>query len=161
MIRLSSLLPSALFAAAALATGCVPSAPPDCSSAPDEAIESFQVTIGTGADATDADIYFCITRKSDAVRDCAELDNLGEDDFDEGSVEDYNVDLAVDAGDLDELWVENRGDAPGLSMDGNDWTLQSFRVVAITASGSTELVDAPEARTPVYEGDEYNPGCTY
>jgi hypothetical protein len=34
-------------------------------------------------------------------------------------------------------------------------------VVAITASGSTELVDAPEARTPVYEGDEYNPGCTY
>ena len=155
------LRPVALSLAAALlfGAGCAPE--PTCSSQPDEDIIGFQVTVETGSDATDADIFFCITRVTDAARDCVQLGIEGVDDFDSGSTEDYTVDLAVDAGDLDRLWIENRGDAPLLSNDGDDWMLQALRVVALTASGSTELVDAPLVAERVYDGDEYEPACTY
>ena len=58
---------------------------------PAEAIEGFEITISTGSDATDADIYFCIARHSDASRDCTRLDTLGVDDWDSGSIETYMV----------------------------------------------------------------------
>ena len=140
--------------------GCFTS-PITCGEAPAEAIDSFQVTIGTGDDATDADIYFCITRVSDAARDCVKLGIAGEDDFDEGSTEDYEVALAVDAGELDRLWIENRGDAPDLSLDGDDWALESFRVIARTASGSTLLVETETLRLLLDDGDEFEPECEY
>ncbi len=148
--------------ALALGTGCFSSAAVECGDSPDEAIDSFQVTVGTGDDATDADIYFCITRISDAARDCVQLgDGVLEDDFDEGATQDYDVALSVDAGDLDSLWIENRGDAPGLSVDGDDWELASLRVTARTASGSTLLVDAEDLGLQVDAGDDYEPECSY
>ena len=155
------LRPVALSLAAALlfGAGCAPE--PTCSSQPDEDIIGFQVTVETGSDATDADIFFCITRVTDAARDCVQLGIEGVDDFDSGSTEDYTVDLAVDAGDLDRLWIENRGDAPTLSMDGDDWELDTFRVTAITASGSTLLVEATELALSMDAGDEYEPECSY
>ncbi|MCO4773463.1 MAG: hypothetical protein KDA24_25750 [Deltaproteobacteria bacterium] len=133
----------------------------ECTSAPDEAIESFQVTIKTGDDATDADIYFCITRFSAAERDCTKLGLDLDDDFDEGATQDYTVTTAVDAGDLDGLWVENRGDAPDLSLDGDDWELEALRVVAQTASGSVEIVNADELALQVDAGEDFDPACSF
>ena len=146
---------------ALLLTACPDNSVVECGDAPEEAIDSFQVTIGTGDDATDADIYFCITRVTDAARDCVQLGEGFEDDFDEGATADYDAAQTVDAGDLDSLWLENRGDAPTLSMDGDDWELDTFRVTAITASGSTLLVEATELALSMDAGDEYEPECSY
>lgn len=156
-LRIAAL--AALVAATGLLTAC--SATLECGSAPDEAIESFQVTVKTGDDATDADIYFCIERVSAPERDCTKLGNDLEDDFDEDSTQDYTVTTAIDAGDLARLWIENRGDAPDLSFDGDDWELDGLRVVAQHPTGSTLLVDAADLELDVDAGDEFEPDCSY
>jgi hypothetical protein len=147
---------SALLGATLVLPGC---GTVECGAVPQDAITAFQVTVGTGDDATDADIYFCITRVSDPSRDCTKLGIEGIDDFDDGSIEDYEVPVAVDGGDLDRVWIENRGDAPDLSVDGDDWELASLRVVAITDGGNVLLFDAQDLGLRVDEGDEYDPEC--
>ena len=132
-----------------------------CGSAPDEAIESFLVTVHTGDEGTDADIDFCVTRVSDASRDCRELGSELADDFDPRTIEDCVIDIAVDAGDLGRVWIQNRGGASDLSMDGNSWMLEGVSITANTASGSTLLSDESDMTELLLAADSYEPACSF
>lgn len=141
--------------------GCASDPAIDCT-VPTEAIVGFQVTVTTGRDATDADIFFCIERLSNPSRDCEMLGTTGVDDWDVGSIGNYAVSRSVDANDLAAVAIENRGDAPGLSFDGNDWELDGVRVVAQTASGTGVLVfEAEGLRHHMDAGDRWEPNCVF
>lgn len=157
-VPLGRLLLPALLALALGACSRAPAVPCDV---PAEALEGFEITISTGSDATDADIYFCIARISDASRDCTRLDTLGVDDWDSGSIETYTVTSAVAAGDLAGVSIENRGDAPDISFDGNDWTLDGVRLVARTASTGLLVFNEQDMDFYMDSGDVWTPSCTF
>lgn len=146
---------------ATLALAACSRAPAGPCDVPAEAIEGFEITISTGSDATDADIYFCIARHSDASRDCTRLDTLGVDDWDSGSIETYMVTSAVAPGDLAGVSIENRGDAPDISFDGNDWTLDGVRLVARTASTGLLVFNEQDMDFYMDAGDIWAPSCTF
>jgi hypothetical protein len=132
-----------------------------CSPAPVEEINSFSVEVRTGDDATDADIQFCITLKSDPERICTQLDAGGDDDFSKGAIGTYEVDTGVAAGDLASFRIENRGGSPGVSFDGDDWQLDGLRVIARTTNGGVELVEATTLSEDLDAGGIYDPGCAF
>lgn len=119
----------------------------ECFEAVESRIARFEVTLGTGSDSSDADIYLCVARHSSTAPSCAELSSFG-NDFMEDEVETYTADIEVQPGDLDRWWIENRGGAFGIIIANNDWDLASIAVDAVT------FVDGQEVVWRIYEETE-------
>ena len=128
---------------------------------PDEELSGFEITITTGDVATDADIFLCVERYSDANRDCTRLDEVGVDDWDVGSIGTYRVMSTVAAGDLAGIVLENRGDAPDLSFDGNSWELEAVRLVGQTATRGVLIFEEARLSRDLDAGDRYRLGCMF
>ena len=132
-----------------------------CGDLPNEDITHFDVTITTGSDATDADIFFCAELSSGDKR-CEKLGNRLVDDWDVGETGEYRADVSVKAGKLARVGIENRGDAPSFSFDGNDWELEDLKIVArTTGDGSHVIVDAEGLGEDLNAGDEFYPDCRF
>lgn len=151
---------SVLLAAVAALAGCS-NAPAVACDVPAGDLSGFEITIATGSNATDADIFFCVERSSDASRDCTMLGETGVDDWDVGSIGTYRVSTSVMAGDLAGVALENRGDAPDLSFDGNDWELDGVRLVADTEAGGRLVFEESDLRFGMTAGDRWEPSCFF
>ena len=140
-----------------LLTGCDPCTlhgSATCFETPADDIESFDVTVETGLDGTDADIFFCVTTRDASDGTCEMMDRPLEDDFEPRSIQEYRVFIPVAAGQLTGFFVQNRG---GAIFGNNDWQLAGLLVSANSALGSTRLYDEPQitcARN-VDNGDTY------
>jgi hypothetical protein len=120
-------------------------------------LSGFEVSVTTGRVATDADIFFCVQRRSDANRDCALMGEEFVDDWDVGSIGTYRITTTVAAGDLAGVTIENRGDAPDLSFDGNSWELDGVRVVAQTSTGGVLVLEEEDLGFAMDAGDRWEP----
>ena len=136
---------------------CAPNTSATCFDLPPDDIDSFHVTIGTGGDGTDADIFFCVEQRDAAGEECRILDNALIDDFEPESVDDFNIYIAVVAGQLDRIFIDNRA---GAIFGNNDWHIAALTVDAISASGSTRIYDEPQINCgrAVDRGQQYHAG---
>jgi hypothetical protein len=131
-----------------------------CGMAPSAPIVGFIVTTTTGSDPTNANIYFCTTRKSTGVEECHTLDKLLEDDFEAHEVNTFtwNVSAPIAAGDLDRFIIKNAG---GGFLD-NSWSMEALRVEALLQSGGTVLLYEEKMSERMDKGDTYDSSqCTY
>jgi hypothetical protein len=121
---------------ALLLVACGPT--PVCHPAPTRAIVGFVVTTTTGSDSTNANIYFCVMRKSAGTADCFLLDDIAADDFEQHEVNTFKPSLMspIAAGDLSGFTIENRG---GGFLD-NSWGMAALRVAAVLDDGSRALL---------------------
>ena len=138
--------------------GCEPCTPNDtatCFGLPPEDISAFQVTIETGTDGTDADIFFCVESLDASDGACQVIDIPIIDDFEAGSIGTYVVDISVGAGQLTGFFIENRG---GAIFGNNDWQIRSITLDALSASGTTLIYDEPviSCGQNVDRGDQYH-----
>lgn len=145
---------------AALAIGGCDSA--TCGAAPTAPIVGFVVTTTTGNDSTDADIYFCFTRRSTGAEACELLDILSEDDFEIGEVNTFEWGLAapIAPGDLEGFVIRNSGGAH-LFAD-NEWDLEHLRVEGALEGGEIVLLYDEETAEKLSEGETYDSSqCEY
>jgi hypothetical protein len=141
----------------------------ECGVAASDDIDGFRITTTTGSDESDADIYFCVRTKAGS-ESCEQLSEFLNDNFQEGAIEEFEVDIEVDAGDLDSFRIENRGggdftpDPVGdIVSPGNDWDLAGLKVEA-DVDGSYILLYRETDICGGYldAGDSYTPmSCTY
>jgi hypothetical protein len=110
-----------------------------CFDAPAEAIESFRVVTTTGDDSSDADIFFCVELKSRSGEVCREMATAG-DDFQSNRTDVFDVAIAVDPGDLDEVFIKNQGNAV---FGNNEWEIVGLTVEARTATSMLSIYDEP------------------
>ena len=132
-----------------------------CLDLPEGDLIGFDVTVGTGRDGSDADIFFCVARVSNETPLCAQMATTADDDFMKGEVETYQVSIEVGDGDLDRFWVENRG---GAFLRNNEWELASIRVAAILEDGEAfQIYEEPDVCAKDLEaGDAFHPkACEY
>lgn len=126
-----------------------------------EAISSFNVMTVTGSDSSDADIQLCVSAKSSLATQCGSLETSN-NNFEEDTVETFEVPLAVDAGDLDSFWLYNAG---GAILGNNEWEIEGLRVEATLAGGgSVVLYDEHtiSCDNDIDVGDRYLPlSCAY
>ena len=155
LLRLTTIFASLTLVS--LLSGCDPCTPyrsATCDAVPADDIESFDVTVETGLDGTDADIFFCVMTRDASDGTCEMMDRPLEDDFEPRSVQEYRVVIPVAAGQLTGFFLENRG---GAIFGNNDWQIRGLLVSANSASGSARLYD--EARITC--GNEVDNGDTY
>lgn len=126
---------------------------------PSERVSEIEVTIRTGAEATNADIYFCYDLLDSLASNCQILDTAA-NNFEEGRTETFRVRADFDGENFDTFWIENRG---GRLFEG-DWDIGGLNVVLRTASGDSVLYDEPGiiCNEEVNEDQMYLPGgCTW
>ena len=130
-----------------------------CGTLPSEQVSAIEVTIRTGREATNADIYFCYDLLDSTTANCQILDTSA-NNFEEGRTEVFLVRADFDGQTFDTFWIENRG---GRIFEG-DWDIDALTVTLRTASGGSVLYDEPGiiCNEAVNEGDTYSPGgCTW
>jgi hypothetical protein len=133
----------ALAGAPALVLGCSSTCmvhrSAQCRDAPSGAIDSFVVTTITGDDSSDADINFCVRRKSVAGDVCRPLSTT-RDDFQRDAIDTFEIPLSLDAGDLHSFFIENTG---GAIFGNNEWQIVGLTVEAVAAEGDMVIYDEP------------------
>ncbi len=138
--------------------GCGPT--PVCSVAPSRPIVGFSVTTTTGGDSTNANIYFCVTRKSAGAEECFILDDPFKDDFEPHEVNTFNPTLKtpIPAGELAGFVIQNRG---GGFLD-NSWGMEALRVEAVLDDGSRKILYEVTGGIGLSAGDSHDSSdCSY
>jgi hypothetical protein len=143
--------------------GCDEFASGTCGQPPAERLLSFDVTITTGDEPTDANIAFCFARKSADAWECTNLDSILDNDFEVGEVDQFNVEASpwVEAGDLRRMRIVNKG---GGFFGESGWEVAALRITGnFEQSGAVTLYDEPaiECGNRLSDGDTYEPPCAF
>ncbi len=127
-----------ILAPALLTSGCICDAHESavCGVLPADTITSFVVTTRTGADTTDADIYFCVDADSWSAPNCANMDTPI-DNFERNQVDEFTLPISVPAGEFRRFWIENRGHA---IFGNNEWEIAGLSVEAQVAGGTSMVI---------------------
>lgn len=123
-------------------------------------IDGFVVTTRTGSDSSDADIQICFELRGGA--DACSLLETSADDFEDGQIDVFDVDLSFDAGALEGFYLFNGG----MAAFGNDeWEIEGVTLEARTLGDTVLLYDEPQlgcGGAQIDEGERWYPAfCSY
>lgn len=133
-----SVISVASLALVASGCGCDEHETATCGAPPADVITDFAITIRTGSDETDADIFFCARIRGEASS-CTILDSPA-DDFERGATQTFFVPFGRPGTDLTGFFIENRGNA--IFFD-NEWEIAGVTLVARTPTEQVVLYDEP------------------
>lgn len=152
---------------------CEPYETATCGALPDDGsrIVGFTVETTTGSDGSDADIEFCVNASPTVNAPCDELSTAFDDNFQEDSIETFEVDVEVDVDAFTGFYLRNLGggeflDDPvaDLLLSGNDWKLAALKVTAELSNGDRIVI---YEETDICDGqieatERYTPmACTF